>query len=887
MPLRSRGRRASSGARARRRPLGLGDPAAAIARGLEHHRAGQLAAASKCYWSVLVTRPRHPDALHLLGVVAHQQGDHARAIELIGCSIDTDPSQPSPHSNLGLALHALGRFAEAEQSYHRALELAPGFAEAHGNLGVTLQELGRLDDALASYDRALGLRADLADAHRNRGVVLQHLGRPGDAESAYRSALALRPDDTDALNNLGAVLLGQRRVVESIECLERAIALSPGHTQALTNLASALTAAGQPGTAIASLERALEVAPTRAELHNALGHVRHEGGELAEAVGSFLRAIVLRPDYAEAHNNLGATLKELGHLDDAMQSYARALAIDPRLAQSHNNIGVVLREQGRFAESIAAYERALAIQPGFAEAHANLGNTLTDQARFDEAVDRYRRALDGGFQHPDLYANLGNALRNQGLLDAARESYRRAQALAYDPAREIALAMMQPVIAESTDAIHDSRARLAEDVTRLRREGLALPSFDRPIVPPNFYLAYHGLDDRSLQRAMADLYLSACPELAWSAPECAERPRRADGRIRVGFASRYLQGHTIGKLMRGFIERLSRDRFEVVVLHVGGELDEMARAIDGAADHVIRVPRRLGDARAEIAAASLDVLVYPEIGMDPITYFLAYARLAPVQCVMWGHPVTTGIPNVDYFVSSALLEPDGAAAHYSEQLVMLDRMPTCYQRPLVPDGARDRARLGLDRDATLYVCPQSLFKLHPDFDATLGAILRRDPRGRLVLLEGLSRHWERLLRERFARAIPDVADRVDVIPRLDLGGFLDLLRTADAVLDPWGWTGGNSTYEAFALGVPVVTRPSAFMRGRVTAGAYRQIGVMDCVATTDAEYVDLAVRLANDPVWRADVGARIVARHDALYDDAAAVRELERFLEHAATGAGR
>ena len=180
------------------------------------------------------------------------------------------------------------------------------------------------------------------------------------------------------------------------------------------------------------------------------------------------------------------------------------------------------------------------------------------------------------------------------------------------------------------------------------------------------------------------------------------------------------------------------------------------------------------------------------------------------------------------------------------------------------------------------MCPQSLFKLHPDNDAVFGEILRRDPRGVLILLEGQSKYWAAALMARFSRTFPDAAKRVQFMRRLTLPGFLTLLRAADAVLDPLHWTGGNTTYEAFALGVPVVTWPGAFMRGRVTAAASRQIGVTDLIASTPEDYVDLAVRLAHDRAWRADLEKRLHEGRAGLFDDMGAVRELEALLMRAA-----
>jgi predicted O-linked N-acetylglucosamine transferase (SPINDLY family) len=147
-----------------------------------------------------------------------------------------------------------------------------------------------------------------------------------------------------------------------------------------------------------------------------------------------------------------------------------------------------------------------------------------------------------------------------------------------------------------------------------------------------------------------------------------------------------------------------------------------------------------------------------------------------------------------------------------------------------------------------------------------------------VLLEGQSKHWAAGLSARFARTFPDAAERVQFMRRLTLPGFLTLLRAASAVLDPLHWTGGNTTYESFALGVPVVTWPGEFMRGRVTTVASHQIGVTDLVAADHASYADLAVRFSHDRAWREDVAKRLRENAPRLYDDVSVVRELEEVL---------
>jgi predicted O-linked N-acetylglucosamine transferase (SPINDLY family) len=336
--------------------------------------------------------------------------------------------------------------------------------------------------------------------------------------------------------------------------------------------------------------------------------------------------------------------------------------------------------------------------------------------------------------------------------------------------------------------------------------------------------------------------------------------------------------------MSGLISRLSREKFDVSVYSFPhGRNDDIAQ-MQTCAGRVVMLPPVLAAARERLAAERLDALCHVDIGMEPLTYFLAFARLAPVQFATWLHPVTTGIRNVDYFLSSSLIEPERAESHYSERLVQLVTLPTWYERPERPTPLKPRAALGLNEAKTQYVCPQSPFKIHPDFDALLAAILRADPNGEIVLLEGRLREWARSLLARIRVGAPDVAARLRCIPTLPPADFEHLLAQADVLLDPLHWSGGITTLDALAFGTPVVTLPGAMMRGRVTYGCYRMMGMMDCVARSEKEYVELALRLGTDRGLREAIRAKILAHNVMLYRNNAAAAEFERFVRGAVSG---
>jgi predicted O-linked N-acetylglucosamine transferase (SPINDLY family) len=430
--------------------------------------------------------------------------------------------------------------------------------------------------------------------------------------------------------------------------------------------------------------------------------------------------------------------------------------------------------------------------------------------------------------------------------------------------------------------IDQHRARLVAEMARMRAAGLRLADPLRHASSALFYTAYQGRNDRELKRAFAQFHLAATPGLAWEAPHCAGYAGHS-GRIRVGFVSKFLYPeHPIGKYYSAIIDQLDLERFDVTEFRVAS-----ARDSGGGTRSQTAIPRDdLAASRQAVAAARLDVLFYPEIGMDPATYFLAFARLAPVQCTTLGHPVTTGIPAVDYFLSGDALETAEAQDHYSETLIRLAAVPHYFLQRTPSGAAAMRAELGIAPDARLYACGQNPIKIHPEFDPVLADILRRDPKAALALFNGdKTERWGELLKARFRRTMPDVAARVTFLPFLKLDAWLGFLQQADAVLDTPHFAGGTTSLELFALGVPIVTWPGAYARSRQTQAYYRQMGIAGPIASSADEYVELALRLASDAPWRRSLGDALRERAPVLYENRAAVRELEDFFAAAAAAA--
>jgi protein O-GlcNAc transferase len=786
------------------------------------HQAGNLVQAEQLYRQILRDEPNHADAWHFLGLLTFQMGQGEIAVEYIDKAITLGANHAGLHLNLGRIHEARGRHEEARASCEEALRLQPDCAEAYLNLGGAYRKLGRLAEAEAAYQQALRLKPDDADAHNHRGLNFQTQKSLPEAEACFRQALCLRPDHASAHNNLGMVLEELGRLPEAQTCLEQALRLQPGWAMAQNNL----------GVILQRLDRQIE------------------------ALACFQQAVRLEPGYADAQYNLGECLRGQGRLAEAQANFQQLLRRRPDHAPAQKCLAAVFQEQGRPAEAHAAYRVALQLRPDDAEAHHSLGDLLKDEDRLAEA----------------------------------RACYERVLTLAPHDGLKIKIALLLPTLVPSRADIPKWRDRLQENLNWLRNQDVVLREPHLQVgATVLFPLAYHGLNDRDLVSQLAALYVRSCPSLCFVAPHClpTAAPPQPRKPLRIGFLSTFFHTHSVGRYYGGIIHHLARQDFRVIVFHGARAADTLPQALQERADTVVtlRPQQPLAALQKLIAAQQLDVLFYPDIGMHPLTYFLAFARLAPVQCVAGGHPVTIGIPTLDYFISSRGVEPANAQEHYSEQLVQLQNLFNYFEQPHLAGPPRVRRNFELPEDANLYLCVQHLFKIHPDFDELAAAILRADPRGCLVLVQGLRDHWGLLLRERLRRSLGEDMARVQFLPWQPYEHYLHLLTVADVLLDTPHFNGGVTTLQALGLGIPVITMPGAFMRGRQTYGCYRRMGVLDCVAADAREYVRIAVRLATEPAWREQVRAQIRANNQVLFESVTVVRELEEFFRQAVASA--
>lgn len=584
-----------------------------------------------------------------------------------------------------------------------------------------------------------------------------------------------------------------------------------------------------------------------------LGNRLRETNQLEEAQQHYLHALALNPAHAPTCANLGALLKDRGEVRQATDYLALAVELDSKLVPALDNLAMLHIDQARWAQAAELLERLVVLTPNDADAWYWLGNACTGMGEAGKARSAYQTAVRKNAAHV-----------------RARWGYAIAQL---------------PTVVQSDDEHSQGVAAFGREleilVTKLMTSYRAVGYQAVGALQP-YFLAYREANHRAVLSVYGDL----CAKLmaVWAQKVGLVGVAKAHpGKCRVGIVSAHIHSHSVWHaLLKGWVEHLGTEDFEIQLFHTGGRRDAETQ---WAGRHVHRLHQGLGHWTQWVKAVSeaqLDVLVYPEIGMDSTTVCLAALRLARVQLAAWGHPLTTGLPTMDAYISAEAFEPHDAQQHYCESLLALPRLGCCYQ----PFGTRadrvDFGAWGIEPTDRVLLCAGTPFKYVPQHDSVLVEIARRCQPCKLVFFNSqtpsLSRLLEQRLRVAFQQAHVDFDATVLFIPWQTQAGFFALLDRADVYLDTLGFSGFNTVMQAVERATPIVAFEGQFMRGRFASAILRQAGLDAWIANTPESFVELVVLLTEDAKARTAYKRQLRERSSCLFGDRATVNALAAHL---------
>ncbi len=697
--------------------------------------------------------------------------------------------------------------------------------------------------------------------------------------------------------------------------------MSPSETAAIV-YAEQLLQAGQWVAARQAAQALIERPAVEVRARAVVANAAMQSGDYGEAAAQFRQLRDALPGHAGirsalsmALNNLGSSALQRGDATAAEAFYLDALAADSRNALAWHNLGACAQARNDFGAAARAYAHAAGLDP--ARVDARLHWAQCERARgFPEAARAALAPVDPAAIAPDIAARLGaewgllgqaevaarayaraSASGDAALLlqiaqaqlgsgdDAAgRTSAQRAAAAAGDEGTRLRAALLAalslPTVVATVAGIDEARQRFASGTRHLaadwpgeRLRGSSAILDD--LAHSHYTLAYYGMDDSGLARTFGDWYGAAAAAIDGSTE--APAPAKRSARHIAMVSARWNLG-TISAYFAPWIGALRSAGWQVDVYHIGSMVDAVTRTIADSASRFLHLPGPLAAVAQHLRQSAPALILYPEIGLSPRIYPLAALRLAPIQLGAWGHPVSSGLSTLDGWLSCATMEPADGANHYREPLHLLPGLGTAYARPAAAPTL-PRAELGLPASGRLYLAPHSPVKLHPAFDDLIARILAADQAATVVMIEDQAPALSARIRQRLSLAGIDTERQIHWLPWATPEHFRAVLRACDVLLDTPGFSGGNTSLDAIAQGLPLVTLPGASMRSRQSAAMLRACGCEELIADSAEAYVDRALRVANDADHARELRQRLLDPAATLFDDREALDALVDTLE--------
>lgn len=643
--------------------------------------------------------------------------------------------------------------------------------------------------------------------------------RHGDLETALSicNQVASRWMNIDARVVLARVEMAAGKLSAAIARVDQLAAQHPECVEAHIWKGIFLVEAGQFEEAAELLEKMRSVSPLDVDLLTALAMAKLSTGHRTEALDVLKQALQISPTHLSAWLVLARSRLQVADAAGAEQCLKMAESISPILPpHAWFQLAGVLQERKAFAEATVYYKKAIEGDPGNYLYRSNFADMLCAVGRVEEGLVEQRLLVQ---KFPDrLRPHLAKSLTLSGV-----------------PA--------------SSEEVAEMRLRFSAGLDGLAERASAFKSrpaqeLETDLRWCNYLLAYQGENDIQLQRRYASFVENLGEIFGLPKPQ----PLPVSGRkIRIGFAGSFFYNCTVGWYFSPWIRDLPREKYDVFIYSLGTPFDGLTKELAATSVLKRRVSQQLTDIAREIISDRLDILVFPELGLCPTTFALASFKLACFQLSGWGHPVTPGFKSLDGHLSCSEMEPDSFATHYSEPVYLLPGLGTRYSQQPVETGTDTRSSLvcGSDPERPRVLVSQSLFKIHPDNDLVYRKLVDVLPEVKLFFFEdSFDRHTE-LFKERLARQGMEWGRNLFLLPRMSRSDFLAVNRSCDVMLDTLRWSGGNTSIDALTSGLPVVTCPGEFMRGRQSEAMLRMIGAERWVTASPDGLAALTAQLAS------------------------------------------
>lgn len=578
----------------------------------------------------------------------------------------------------------------------------------------------------------------------------------------------------------------------------------------------------------------------------------HSQGDLFNAEMKYREAIKIGYCHCSIFINLGVICKNSDRKEEAISLYKKAIKIEPEDPDPYSNLGNLYRELSEFKKALSSTLKSLELKPDNPDAHMNLGSIYKDLGNLDQALASTLKSLELKPDNPNVYINLASIYNAQKDFDKAKESY--SKAYEYKPSIENAclsklnfpwhISCQKEVENLRFEYIKNAKAIFNENQPKREKSFLDLSLF---------MLAYqNGNNDRDFLETVGELvspWLQITTTQRQSEPETCRYPDRdpkLDKIPRVGFYfDNTEKTHVVFKHYFNIVRNCHDNGIEVVIIKGPLAAKQNSDELLEQSSHVVQLYSNLEQSVETLKSLDLHMLIYTEIYSSYAPYCLAHNRIAPVQAVLPGNLITTGIPTMDYFISSEYMETSTSQEQYTEKLIKLKGMPHGITEIPKFKSTKTRHYFDLPESSHIFSLLHNLIKFHPDWDELLEEIAQNNENA-VFMLTGKDSRSSLFLKNRWRQSAPTFSSKCKFFNKMSKENYFNLLACADAVLDPIHMGCGTTSIDALSIGVPIITKPEDHPRTRIAYGLYKIMGIKNApIAYTKSDYVNFCTKMLS------------------------------------------
>ncbi len=681
----------------------------------------------------------------------------------------------------------------------------------------------------------------------DNACLLHQQGDLNGAEKIYRELIKSHPQNGDLWRNLGALLRKKGAFQDSRICAEKALELNKEEAALWGNYGNVLRDLELYEESLDAIERGLKIEPNNPGLIQSKAITLSKFGKQQEIVN--LLGHLLEEETPKGGNNLLAELLlELGNAFHILQQPEQALkcwqkgslsAVGIKRLHIGLNTAQVLCEQKRYKEAKMICERLESIFNNECHLLYAQGVIAKGLDEIEESCNLFEKALAVEPGYPICLNTYGLLLRDIGRIHHAKDCFEKA--LKYDPKFGAAMNNLGSILKDIT--------QYKEALKWLRRGAEALTN--NPAAHSNvlFTLVGYELEPASKRFEEAKRFaekVNTSPYPRWTDRLPDPDPNRV---LKIGLVSPDFCRHAVSYFVEPLLEQWDRKKVQVTLYSCGNQHDDYTARLQGKTDQWRDLRGQPDESCiAQIQRDEIDILIDLAGHTSGNRLAVFAAKPAPIQATYLGYYGTTGLEQVDYWVTDKTLHPPEFDQDdpCSEERWRLDRCyvsyrplasapdvqdPPCIKSGMITFGSFNQSRKITEVTASNWMAVLTAFPNSRLFlkSKNLGESSEQERIRTLFGTLGLNQN-----RLELAGHSPTIEDH--------LGAYKEI----DIALDTFPYTGCTTTADALWMGVPVLTVCGNSMVSRQAAAVLAGAGYPEWICTNQSSLIEIAGQLLGD-----------------------------------------